>query len=180
MTLGYARVSTTEQDLGVQLDQLTQYKCDKIFSEKLSGKNAKRAQLQACIEFAREGDTIVVAKVDRIARRTVDALEIADKLRAKGVGLRCLDLGDVDINSDVGRMIYTTIAAFAEMERKRILQRCNEGRAKAKADGKHLGRSADTALHGKIVQMFDEGHSKLGISKALGCSRATVYRVLSL
>lgn len=77
-------------------------------------------------------------KVDRLARNTIDALNIADTLVNKDTGLVFHDLGGVDINSDIGRVIYTTISAFAEMERKRILQRCNEGRAKAKAEGKHL------------------------------------------
>ncbi len=90
------------------------------------------------LDFARDGDVIHVTKVDRIARNTIDALQIADQLSVKGAGLVFHDLGNDDINSDVGRVIYTTISAFAEMEGKRILQRYNEGRERAKAEGRPL------------------------------------------
>lgn len=86
------------------------------------------------IDFSCDGD---VMKVDRLARNTIDALQIADQLSIKGAGLVFHDLGNIDINSGVGRVIYTTISAFAEMERKRILQRCNQGRECAKAEGRH-------------------------------------------
>lgn len=109
--------------------------------------------------------------------RNIDALNIADTLSNKGAGLVFHDLGDVDINSDIGRVIYTTISAFAEMERKRILQRYNEGRAKA--EGKHLGRHADFKLHQQIRELAEQGMNKHAISKELGCSRTTVYSVLS-
>ena len=82
------------------------------------------------------------------------------------------------INSDIGRVIYTTISAFAEMERKRILQRCNEGRERAKANGKHLGRAPDHELHEQIKNLAGLGRNKHAISKELGCSRTTVYKVL--
>ncbi|KAB2826158.1 recombinase family protein [Aliivibrio finisterrensis] len=87
------------------------------------------------IHFSRNGD---VMKVDRLARNTINALQIADTLSAKSAGLVFHDLGDVDINSDVSRVIYTTISAYAEMERKYILQRCNEGRERAKAKGRRF------------------------------------------
>jgi DNA invertase Pin-like site-specific DNA recombinase len=179
MKIGYARVSTFEQTLDVQLDQLNNIKCDKIYSEKASAKSADRPQLNALIDFAREGDVVHVMKVDRLARNTIDALQLADKLAEKGVGLVFHDLAELDINSDIGRVIYTTISAFAEMERKRILQRTNEGRAKAKADGKHLGRFPDYDLHEQIHNLAGQGRNKHAISKELGCSRTTVYKILS-
>ncbi len=117
-------------------------------------------------------------KVDRLARNTIDALQIADSLAPKEAGLVYHDLGNVDINSDVGRVIYTTISAFAEMERKRILQRCNEGRERAKAEGRHLGRFPDKTLHSRIQELAGQGMNKHVISKELGCSRTTVYKVL--
>lgn len=179
MKLGYARVSSQEQTLNVQVEQLRKIGCEKIFQETASGKSANRDELTKLIEFAREGDAVHVTKVDRIARNTIDALQIADKLSAKGAGLIFHDLGDIDINSDVGRIIYTTISAFAEMERKRILQRCNEGRAKAKAEGRHLGRFPNKDLHARIRELDNAGMNKHRISKELGCSRTTVYKVLS-
>ena len=178
MLIGYARVSSRDQSLYTQTEQLEQLGCEKIFRENASGKDSDRSQLKAMIDFSREGDTIHVMKVDRLARNTIDALQIADALAEKGAGLVFHDLGNVDINSDVGRVIYTTISAFAEMERKRILQRCNEGRERARAEGRHLGRSADTELHARIRELAGQGMNKHRISKELGCSRTTVYRVL--
>ena len=178
MHIGYARVSSNDQSIDLQVQQLKELGCDKVFSDRASGKDTVRAQLNALLDFAREGDIIHVMKVDRLARNTIDALHIADTLANKGAGLVFHDLGNVDINSDIGRVIYTTISAFAEMERKRILQRCNEGREKAKAEGKHLGRHADLELHQQIRTLAEKGMNKHAISKELGCSRTTVYRVL--
>ena len=131
------------------------------------------------IDFSRDGDVIHVMKVDRLARNTIDALQISDQLAKKGAGLIFHDLGNIDINSDVGRVIYTTISAFAEMERKRILQRCNEGRERAKAEGRHIGRFPNKTLHNRIKELASEGMNKNAISKELGCSRTTVYSVLN-
>jgi len=179
MKIGYSRVSTKDQSTGLQKQQLSEMGCEKLYVESASGKDANRTQLKAMIDFAREGDVIHVMKVDRLARNTVDALQIADQLKEKGVGLVFHDLGDVDINSQVGRVIYTTIAAFAQMERERILQRANEGRAKAKAEGKHLGRHKDQTMHDEIKRLALEGTPKARIAKLVGCSRATVYNALS-
>ncbi|RWX52880.1 recombinase family protein [Photobacterium chitinilyticum] len=179
MLIGYARVSARDQSLDIQVEQLREVGCEKIFQESASGKDSERSQLKALIDFSREGDIIHVMKVDRLARNTIDALNIADTLAKKGAGLVFHDLGDVDINSDIGRVIYTTISAFAEMERKRILQRCNEGRAKAKAEGRHLGRHANLKLHQQIRELAEKGMNKHAISKQLRCSRTTVYSVLS-
>jgi len=178
MLIGYARVSSSDQSLDLQVEQLEKLGCEKIFKENASGKDSERNQLNAMIDFSREGDIIHVMKVDRLACNTINALQIADTLSAKGSGLVFHDLGNVDINSDVGRVIYTTISAFAEMERKRILQRCNEGRERAKAEGRHLGRFPNKTLHNRIKELASEGMNKHAISKELGCSRTTVYSVL--
>ncbi|MGR5501388.1 recombinase family protein [Vibrio sp. DNB22_10_4] len=178
MLIGYARVSSDEQNLDVQIEQLSKIGCEKIFQDKASGKSTERNGLKQLLEFAREGDVVHVTKVDRIARNTIDALGVADQLSARGAGLVCHDLGDLDINSDVGRVIYTTIGAFAEMERSRILQRCNEGRERARALGKHLGRYPNLELHQRIKDLASGGWSKNAISRELGCSRSTVYKVL--
>lgn len=179
MQIGYARVSSDDQTLELQVEQLTKFGCEKIFEEKVSGKSADREELKKLLEFAREGDVVHVCKVDRLARNTIDALQIADKLNSKGAGLIAHDLGELDINSDIGRVIYTTIAAFAQLERNRILQRCAEGRAKAKAEGRHLGRFPDFELHERIKEAHRGGLNKRQISIDLKCSRTTVYRVLS-
>lgn len=179
MRIGYVRVSTTEQNLEVQIKQLEKFGCEKIFREKISGKSADRPELIRMMAFARSGDVIHVTKTDRLARSTIDALQIADKLEAEGVGLVLHDLGDININSDCGRVLYSLISIFSELERKKILQRCNEGRALAKAQGKHLGRFKNEKLHAQIKEYFAKGMNKNLISKTLKCSRTTVYRVLN-
>ncbi|PCH96404.1 MAG: resolvase [Gammaproteobacteria bacterium] len=178
MLIGYSRVSSADQSTCLQVEQLQALGCEKIFEENQSGKSADRKQLIEMLTFARCGDTIFVMKVDRLARNTRDALRIADQLKEKGVGLVFQDLSGVDINSDVGRVIYTTISAFAEMERSRILLRCNEGRAKAKSDGKHMGRHKDLAMHSLVKKLFADGLSKVAIAKQANVSRQTVYSVL--
>ncbi|MGI2028680.1 recombinase family protein [Endozoicomonas acroporae] len=178
MIVGYARVSTDDQSTSVQLKQLGVLGCEKIYTENASGKGREREQLKALMGYVREGDMVVVMKVDRLARNTVDALQIADELKTKGVGLKCMDLGDMDINSDIGRVIYTTISAFAEMERKRILERCNAGRAAAAAAGKHLGRKRNDDMHQKIKELFADGMKKAAIARELGVSRTTVVNSL--
>ncbi|MDN3652322.1 recombinase family protein [Thalassotalea ponticola] len=177
MKIGYARVSTTDQDLKLQMDQLTKLGCKKIFSEKISGKSSNRPKLNELMSFAREGDTIIVTKTDRLARNTIDALTIAKQLKDNGIGLKLLDLGDVDINSDLGHVIFTVMSTFAELERKRINQRRKEGQDKAKAEGKHLGRHKDTVLRLKILELLRSGYSKNSIARSLNCSRTTVYNV---
>ena len=178
MKIGYARVSSESQSTNLQVQQLLELGCEKIFQENMSGVAIKRVELNNMLEFARAGDIVIVTKVDRIARNTIKALQIADRLKDKGVGFICQDLSTIDINSDVGRVIYTIISAFAEMERKRILKRCNEGREKAKAEGKHLGRKKNIELHQEIRRLNTEGFNKSQIAKQLNCSRPTVYTVI--
>ncbi|MGJ8681192.1 recombinase family protein [Paraglaciecola sp.] len=181
MKIGYARVSTDEQVLDSQIQHLESIGCEKIFTEKQSGKTATdRCELNRLLEFCREGDEIHVTKVDRLARNTLDALQIADRLQSKQVGLYCHDLGDIDINSDIGRVIYSTISAFAEIERKRILQRCSEGRELAKQQGRHLGRHADQQLRENFRKIITDNPKipKAQLAKELGCSRTTIYQLI--
>lgn len=135
MNIGYARVSTIGQDTAIQEASLRALGCSILYMENISGKDTNRPELQRMIDNVQAGDVVYVTKLDRLARNTKDALFIADALKDKGVGLVCMDLGQTDINSDFGRMIYTVIAAVGEFERKRILQRTQEGREKAMANG---------------------------------------------
>ena len=132
------------------------------------------------IRFARKGDAVHVMKLDRLARNAKDALDIADQLQAKGAGLVIHDIGGMDINSDVGRLIYTVLAAVAEMERKRIKQRQSEGIALAKAQGRHLGRnpSLNEGQVKEIRKRVEKGEAKLRLAKEYNVSRTTIYSVL--
>jgi DNA invertase Pin-like site-specific DNA recombinase len=179
--LGYARVSTDDQDYQGQVDSLRGLGCTEIFAEKVSGKDKDgRPKLNEMIRFARKDDVVHVMKLDRLARNVRDALDIADQLQAKGAGLVIHDIGGMDINSDVGRLIYTVLAAVAEMERKRIRQRQAEGIAHAKARGKHLGRSPSLtpAQVKEIRRRVKAGEAKRQLAKEYKVSRTTLYRVL--
>jgi len=179
MKYGYARVSTQEQNTGIQVTALTELGCERVYHENISGKNAQRPELVRLLADVQEGYTVVVMKLDRLARNTRDALSIADELKAKGVGLVCMDLGQTDINSDIGRVIYTVIAAVGEFERKRILERTNEGKKAAKERGVVFGPKPDEALHTRIRELYEGGMNKLAISKELSISRTTVHKVLN-
>jgi DNA invertase Pin-like site-specific DNA recombinase len=182
MLIGYARTSTTDQVAGLeaQLAALKAAGCEKVFSERVSSV-AERAQLEAALEFAREGDAFVVTKMDRLARSTQHLLEVVRRLEGKGVALRILDFkGDaVDTRSPQGRLLLTVFAAFAEFERGIMLERQRDGIAKAKADGKYLGRKPTArAKSDEVLAMHQERKTPTEIAEALGIGRASVYRII--
>ena len=139
--IGYARVSTEEQNEARQLQSFESYteKIKKVFIDKMSGKDTNRPQLQAMLEYVREGDVIVVSEFSRLARSTRDMLQIVQELTDKGVGLISLK-EKIDTDSSTGRFMLTVFAALAELERDTILQRQREGIAIAKQQGKYKGR----------------------------------------
>ena len=140
--IGYARVSTEEQNEARQLQSFEGYpeKIKKVFIDKLSGKNTNRPQLQAMLDYVREGDVVVVSDFSRLARSTKDMLQIVQELTDKGVGLISLK-EQVDTDTPQGRFMLTVFAALAELERETILQRQREGIAIAKQEGKYRGRT---------------------------------------
>ncbi len=139
--IGYARVSTEEQNTARQLDSFEHYseKIKKVFIDKMSGKNTNRPELQAMLNYVREGDVVVVSDFSRLARSTRDMLQIVQELTDKGVGLISLK-ESVDTETPQGRFMLTIFAALAELERDTILQRQREGIAIAKQQGKYKGR----------------------------------------
>lgn len=139
--IGYARVSTEEQNEARQLHSFEGYteKIKKVFIDKMSGKDTKRPQLQAMLDYVREGDVVVVSDFSRLARSTRDMLRIVQELTDKGVGLISLK-ENIDTDTPQGRFMLTVFAALAELERETILQRQREGIAIAKQQGKYKGR----------------------------------------
>ena len=139
--IGYARVSTEEQNTARQLDSFEHYseRIKKVFIDKMSGKDTNRPQLQAMLNYVREGDVVVVSDFSRLARSTRDMLQIVQELTDKGVGLISLK-ESVDTETPQGRFMLTIFAALAELERETILQRQREGIAIAKQQGKYKGR----------------------------------------
>jgi DNA invertase Pin-like site-specific DNA recombinase len=179
LRIGYARTSTFEQQAGLeaQLRDLRVSGCEKIFDEQISSVG-KRLQLEACLDFIREGDTLVVTKLDRLARSTQHLLEIADLVRRKRADLHILNL-NIETSSATGKLLLTMIAAVATFEREMMLERQREGIAKAKAEGKYRGRKPTArARAGEIVALKADGVRPTDIARRLGIGRASVYRIL--
>ena len=185
MLIGYARTSTTDQLAGLdaQLRDLEQAGCTKIFREQVSS-ISERAELERAIEYLRGGDTLVVTKVDRLARSTVGLWDIVRRLEAVddgGAGLRVLNLGGevVDTKSATGKLILTIFAGFAQFEREMMLERQREGIAKARAENRYLGRKPTARLKAaEAVALFKDGKTVTEVAKALGIGRGSVYRAL--
>ena len=180
MKIGYARTSTIEQQAGfdAQLRDLEGAGCDKVFKEQVSSM-AQRDQLEAVLEFIRTSDTLVVTKLDRLARSTADLLKIEEQLQTKGAALKVLDL-DLDTSTATGKLLFTMVAAIGAFERDLMLERQREGIAKAKAEGKYKGRKPTArAKTAEVLAMRSQGIGATKIAKDLGIGRASVYRILA-
>uniref|UniRef100_B0SZG6 Resolvase domain n=1 Tax=Caulobacter sp. (strain K31) TaxID=366602 RepID=B0SZG6_CAUSK len=178
MLVGYARVSTTDQSLDIQHDQLAQAGVEKVFSEQRSGKTtANRPELQRALDFCREGDMFVVTRLDRFARSAADLYRTIEQLTAKGVGFRCLQQGGIDTTTTHGKLMLGILAAVAEFELDIRQERQREGIENAKAKGVYQGRKA--SIDRKTVnQLRADGLSARAIAVRLGCSPASIYRLL--
>lgn len=177
--VGYARVSTLDQDYSLQVEQLENYGCDKIFYEKKSGKNTGRPELHKALEYLRAGDKLVVYKIDRLARSTRDLHNIVHELQEKNIGVVFIK-EQIDFSTPAGKLMFTMLGAIAEFERDLINERTKEGRERAKAQGKHLGRKGqDTKEIKRALKLFAEretnGLSVNDISKQTSVPRSTIY-----
>lgn len=178
MIVGYARVSTTDQDLSIQEQLLKADGAEKVFSEKRSGTTtAGRADLAQALDFVREGDTLLVTRIDRLARSIADLATIVRQLEAKGVALKATEQ-PIDTSSAAGKAFLGMLGVFAEFETNIRRERQLEGIAKAKAEGRYQGRPK-TAPEAEIVELKRQGVGAAEIVKRLGVPRATVYRVLA-
>lgn len=176
--VGYARVSTVGQSLDVQVEKL-QPLCDKIFMEKRSGTCDQRSELKACLNYLRGGDTLLITRLDRLARSTLHLTQIADQLRREGIALQVLDQA-IDTSTPTGKLLFDVLAAISEFETGIRKERQLEGIAKAKRNGVRFGRKRKLSddLQVTILQMRQDGHPIGAIMKAHGISRASVYRAL--
>ena len=179
MNIAYVRVSTIEQNEARQVEGLKKHKIDKWFTEKISAKDANRPQLQAMLEFAREGDTVFIHDFSRIARSTKDLLAIVEQLNAKGVHL-VSNKENIDTSTPTGKLMLTMIGAINEFERMNLLERQREGIALAVQEGKYKGR--------KEIQIEDFGShyerymrreiNKAQLAKELNISRPTLDKLI--
>jgi DNA invertase Pin-like site-specific DNA recombinase len=179
MLVGYARVSSVGQSLEVQQDLLRTAGCEKVFAEKKSGTSTKdRMALRDALEFARDGDTLVVTRLDRLARSIMDLRQIVDQLSAKGVTFQCLQQGAIDTTRSDGKLLLNILASFAEFEADIRRERQRDGIEKAKEKGVYKGRpkSIDPA---EVGRLHAAGLGATEIAHKLGIGRASVYRALS-
>ena len=175
--IGYARVSSTDQKLEVQLDQLQKLGVDRVYQEKASGADSERAELAAMLDYVRQGDTVVACKLDRIARSTQHLLSIVDRLTAKGVALKVLNI-DLDTATPTGKLMLTMLGAIATFEREMMLERQADGIAKAKEAGKYLGRKPTAkAKSAEVLDLLAQGMTKEAVAEKVGVGIASVYRI---
>lgn len=176
-TIGYARVSTTDQNLEAQLAQLQAAGCDKLFQEKASGVKVDRPELAAMLDYARQGDTIVVCKLDRIARSTKHLLDIVDELQKKGASFKVLNI-DLDTSTATGKLMLTMLGAIATFEREMMLERQLEGIAQAKQVGAYKGRKPTARAQAQqVMELLAQGKTKQAVAETLKMGVASVYRI---
>lgn len=179
-TVGYARVSTRGQSLDAQIKALKEcgVEDDHLFMEKESGAKKDRPELDAVVRFVRKGDTLVVTKLDRIARSTKHLLDVVGVLEEKGVNFKVLNI-NLDTSTPTGKLMLTMLAAIAQFEREIMLERQAEGFEIAKAQGRIKGRRPTARIKaGEIKELVSQGMTKQAVADRLGIGVASVYRVL--
>ena len=176
--IGYARVSTVGQSLDVQLDKLKD--CEKIFQEKMSGTNDKRPRLKACLEYVREGDSLVITRLDRLARSTLHLCQIAAELEHKKVDLQVLDQ-NINTSDATGRLLFNMLGAIAQFETEIRAERQAEGIRKAKERGVKLGKKKKLTNEqiAELQTKRSEGVLIKTLMKDYDISKASVYRYLA-
>ena len=181
MRVAYVRVSTVEQNEARQLEALKKHGIEKWFTEKVSGKDTNRPQLQAMLDYVREGDTVFIHDFSRLARSTKDLLEIVETLNSKGVHL-VSNKENIDTSTPTGKLMLTMIGAIAEFERQNLLERQKEGVAIAKAEGKYKGgqvKQIDDKRFEDLYQQYQNRQiNKVQFAKELSISRPTLDKLL--
>ena len=178
-TFGYARVSTSQQSLEIQIKALEEAgtQTHRIFTDKATGSNTEREGLKLLRLKIEKGDLILVKKLDRLGRDTLDMIQLIKEFDAMGVAIRFLDDG-ISTEGAMGKMVVTILAAVAQAERQRILERTNEGRLEAKANNIKFGRKRSVDRD-KIIALYKAGIGATQIVKQTGIGRSTVYKLIS-
>jgi DNA invertase Pin-like site-specific DNA recombinase len=180
MLIGYARVSTVDQNLALQLEALTEAGCEKIFTEQISGAVANRPQFADAISYARSGDTIVVWKLDRLARSIKQLIDTIETLRVRGVGFRSLTEA-LDTTTAQGRLVFHMFGALAEFERSLIRDRTQAGLLAAKRAGRTGGRPPklnDEDIEAARAMLSNPDIGVASVANRFGVSLATLYRYI--
>jgi len=179
MKIAYARCSTQSQNLDAQIEQLKH--CAKIFKEKLSGGKSDRPELHKAIDYLREGDSLVITKLDRLARSLTDLHKLVNMIEEKGATLNVLNQA-IDTSTSSGKLMFSMLGAFAEFEKDLINERVQEGLVRARAKGVKFGkpRQIQDKDRKRIVELVDDENSNLTkqeIADMIGCSRNQVYNI---
>jgi DNA invertase Pin-like site-specific DNA recombinase len=181
MLIGYARTSTLDQKAGFegQLRDLEAAGCEKVYREQVSSVDVrKRHELERAIDQLRDGDSLIVTKLDRLARSVPHLLEVLERIRSKQASLRILDV-NIDTSTPTGKLMLTVLGSVAAFEREIMLERQREGIAKAKAAGKYKGRKPTAmAKADEVKRLQEEGIGATEIASRVGIGRASVYRIL--
>ena len=181
MLIGYARTSTQDQkySLEAQVEELKAAGCERLYQEEVSSVDSQRVELENALDYIREGDVLVVKKLDRLARSVADTVKIIERLEAKKAGLKILNM-KIDTTTPEGRLQFNLFASIAQFEREVMLERQKVGIAKAKADGKYKGRKPTaTEVKNKILEKAHTTKlTRQQIADEVGCGIATVYRIL--
>jgi DNA invertase Pin-like site-specific DNA recombinase len=178
MLIGYARVSTVDQNLALQRDALAEAGCEQIFVEQMSGAVADRPELMAALQFARSGDTLIVWKLDRLARSMKQLIETVETLRERGIGFRSLTEA-LDTTTAQGRLVFHMFGALAEFERSLIRERTRAGLSAAKKAGRTGGRPpklTDDDIQAAKAMLTNPDIGVASVAHRLGVSLATLYR----
>lgn len=179
MKIGYARVSTHDQNPELQLVALKREGCKRIHTDKATGANTKRPELEKCLKSLKAGDTLIVWKIDRLGRSLRDLISMLDDLKARGVAFRSLT-ESIDTTTPTGRAMWQMIGILAELEKSLIIERTKAGRAAAVSRGVKMGRKR-LLTHQQIAhakKLTGQGESPASVAKSLGVSRATLYRFI--
>lgn len=181
MNVAYIRVSTKDQNTARQEEAIKGLNVEKVFIEKISGKDTNRPQLKAMLDFVREGDTLIVESYSRLARSTTDLFNIVDELGKKGVAFKSLK-ENIDTTTPQGRLMFTIFAGLAQFERECIKERQLEGIAIAKSEGKYKGRKPleKPENWNEVIDRMNRGEiTKVQARTELGLTHATFYRMLN-
>ncbi|SED88635.1 Site-specific DNA recombinase [Arthrobacter alpinus] len=175
--IGYARVSTADQSLDLQIDALEAAGCTKIFREKKAGSGVDRPELKACMEYLREGDTLAVYKLDRLGRSLSHLLGVIEALNAGGIQFKSIS-DALDTTSPSGKLMFSVVGSFAQFEKELNRERTMAGLVSARERGRMGGRpkAVDAEIGAQIVSMREAKRTVVSIAKELGVGEATVYR----
>lgn len=182
--IGYARVSRLEQDLALQLDALEQHGCETIYTDKVTGARASRPGLDECLESLREGDVLVVWRIDRLGRSVAHLVGLVEELRLRGIGFCSLNDGAIDTTTASGEFMFTIFSALAQFERRLIQERTMAGLSAARARGRKGGRPiidpSDTRIQQAKILHANKSISIQQICDTLNITRTTLYRWIKM